>query len=86
MATNSKGDNVTKSVSMPPALAAAAEARKDKLGIRNFSEYVRKLVEKDLIQRGSIIYEESGAPVSEPAPPKKPVEYKISRKPRKKVA
>jgi len=73
MATNPKGENETKSVSMPPELLAAATERASKLRISNFSAYVRKLIEQDLATRGHLIYEESDPA---PMPPAKPVNYR----------
>lgn len=79
MATNSKGNNVTKSVAMPPDLALAVEQRIEKLRMNNFSAYVRKLVEKDLIERGAILYDEASLPPAARIRP--PVKHKITRKP-----
>lgn len=73
MATNPKGENETKSVSMPPALLLAATERASKLKIANFSAYVRKLIEQDLATRGHLIYEEADPA---PLPPAKPVNYR----------
>lgn len=77
MATNSKGDNETKSVSMPAELLDAAVERAAKLKVANFSAYVRKLIEQDLTTRGALLYEEADAP---PMPPAQPVRYTKSRR------
>lgn len=73
MATNPKGENETKSVSMPPDLLAAATERANKLRISNFSAYVRKLIEQDLATRGGLVFQETDSP---PMPPAKPVNYR----------
>jgi hypothetical protein len=48
---------VIQSVSFPPALLAAARKRAFNLGL-NFSAYVQKCIERDLAERGAIIYKE----------------------------
>jgi len=73
MATNPKGENETKSVSMHPELLTAALERAAKLKMANFSAYVRKLIDQDLATRGGILYEESDPA---PMPPAKPVNYR----------
>lgn len=78
MPTNPKGENETKSVSMPPELLAAAVERAAKLKVANFSAYIRKLIEQDLITRGALLYEEDAPP---PMPPAKPVRYTKPRRP-----
>ena len=57
MATNSKGNNITKSVAMPPELWAEVEARFTKMRL-GFSEYVRWLLERDLKERGVMVHSE----------------------------
>ena len=57
MATNSKGNNITKSVEMPPELWAEVEARFTKMRL-GFSEYVRWLLERDLKERGVMVHSE----------------------------
>jgi len=57
MPTHSKGNSVTKSISLPLDLDKAVRDRIESLGIRTFSEYARKLLEKDLADQGAIIYE-----------------------------
>jgi hypothetical protein len=73
MATNSKGNNKTRSVSMSPELLAAAMDRADRLRLQNFSAYVRKLIEDDLAERGPLSFGES--PTPEPKAQAKPVNY-----------
>jgi len=50
MATNSKGDNVTKSVSMDRAFSERVESHMESIRAKNFSEYVRDLIEDDFRQ------------------------------------
>lgn len=64
MATNSKGDNITKSVSMPPDLFTQVEARIGGLRIKNFSEYVRKLLERDLAGCASSSFKTAEVPLA----------------------
>lgn len=78
MATNSKGENETKSVSMPPELLADALARAAATGMANFSAYVRKLIEDDLAGRQPLVFNEK--PAMESAP------QKSLSKPAKRVA
>lgn len=83
MATNSKGDSVTKSVSMPPALLAEVEARMKNLGRRNFSDYARSLIQNDLAERGDLVIREMPGEQATPAVPStKPVSY-LKNKPKK---
>lgn len=83
MATNSKGDSVTKSVSMPPALLAEVEARMKTLGRRNFSDYARSLIQNDLAERGDLVIREMPGEQTTPAVPStKPVSY-LKTKPKK---
>lgn len=48
---------VSQSVSFPPELLAAAKKRARSLGL-GFSTYVRKCLERDLIERKALIFEE----------------------------
>jgi hypothetical protein len=48
---------VNQSVSFPPDLLAAARRRARNLGLA-FSAYVQKCVEKDLAERGAIVFTE----------------------------
>ena len=48
---------VSQSISFPPGLLAQAKERCAKLGL-SFSAYVQKCIERDLAERGAIIYEE----------------------------
>ena len=85
MATNSKGDSVTKSVSMPPELLEQVDERMKALGRRNFSDYARSLIQNDLAARGDlIIREQPGEAKIASVPPKTPVSYfKTKPKPKK---
>lgn len=78
MATNSKGNNETKSVSMPSALLAGALRRASATGMSNFSSYVRKLIEDDLAGRRPLVFDEK--------PPAKDGEGNSSSKPRRRAA
>jgi hypothetical protein len=71
---------VNQSVSFPPALLAAARKRSANLGLA-FSAYVQKCLEKDLLERGSIVFAEFDSPalMAAEAPPAKAE----SQKPRK---
>lgn len=48
---------VSQSVSFPPDLLAAAKRRAENLGLA-FSTYVQKCIERDLAERGAIIFQE----------------------------
>ena len=48
---------VNQSVSFPPALLAAARTRAANLGL-SFSAYVQKCLERDLEERGAIVFRE----------------------------
>jgi hypothetical protein len=48
---------VNQSVSFPPALLAAARKRAGNLGL-SFSAYVQKCLERDLEERGAIVFRE----------------------------
>lgn len=48
---------VSQSISFPPELLALAKERAMKLGMP-FSTYVQKCVERDLSERGAIVFEE----------------------------
>lgn len=50
---------VSQSISFPPSLLAEAKERCAKLGL-SFSAYVQKCIERDLAERGAIVYEEKG--------------------------
>lgn len=52
---------VNQSISFPPELLAAAKERADKLGLA-FSAYVQKCIERDLAERGAIVYVEANPP------------------------
>jgi hypothetical protein len=53
---------VTQSVSFPPALLDAARKRARNLGL-SFSTYVQKCLERDLAERGAIVFQEYEEPV-----------------------
>lgn len=57
---------VNQSVSFPPELLDAAKDRADNLGLA-FSTYVQKCLERDLAERGAIVFEEK-APDSDKEP------------------
>lgn len=48
---------VSQSISFPPGLLAEAKERCAKLGL-SFSAYVQKCIERDLTERGAIVYQE----------------------------
>jgi hypothetical protein len=48
------------SVSFPPALLAAAKKRASNLGLP-FSAYVQKCIERDLLERRPIVFQEAPA-------------------------
>jgi len=50
---------VNQSISFPPALLQAAKKRASNLGLP-FSAYVQKCLERDLAERGAIIFREAG--------------------------
>lgn len=58
MPTHSKGDNVTKTVSIDTDLLTRAEARRRALALPSFSYYVRKLISEDLSARADLILRE----------------------------
>jgi hypothetical protein len=64
---------VNQSVSFPPALLAAARKRSGNLGL-SFSAYVQKCLEKDLQERGEIVFREidGGSPMAAEAPQPRP--------------
>ena len=49
---------VNQSVSFPPELLAAAKKRARNLGLA-FSTYVRKCLERDLAERGALVFKET---------------------------
>jgi hypothetical protein len=53
---------INQSISFPPELLAAAKERAANLGLA-FSAYVQKCIERDLAERGAIVYVERGAPL-----------------------
>jgi hypothetical protein len=55
MSTNSRGDNVTKTVSLPTEMHDAVKLRMDDLKIRNFSRYIQDLIREDLRKRGALV-------------------------------
>jgi hypothetical protein len=60
---------VNRSISFPPALLAAARKRSANLGL-SFSAYVQKCLEKDLHERGAIVFREfdGASPMAAEAP------------------
>jgi len=48
---------VTRSVSFDPQTKEQAEARARELGFRSFSEYVNRLIERDVVSGGSLLIE-----------------------------
>lgn len=66
---------INQSISFPPELLASAKQRAENLGL-SFSAYVQKCLERDLAERGAIVYSEpleshlavAEAPTQTPAP------------------
>lgn len=62
---------INQSISFPPALLATAKQRAENLGL-SFSAYVQKCLERDLSERGTIVYAETPenlrAVAEDPAP------------------
>jgi hypothetical protein len=50
---------VSQSVSFPPDLLSEAKRRAGNVGLP-FSRYVQKCIERDLVERGAIIFDEPG--------------------------
>ena len=61
MATHTKGNSITKTVSMDPEMGSDAENRAAKLGFRSFSAYVQNLVRADLMDGGDLTLREKPA-------------------------
>lgn len=64
---------VSQSISFPPELLARAKQRAERLGLP-FSTYVQKCIERDLVARDPIIFEERTSEsmlmvAEDPAPP-----------------
>ncbi|HYD84512.1 MAG TPA: hypothetical protein VEA63_10675 [Opitutus sp.] len=51
---------INQSVSFPPELLDTAKERAENLGL-SFSAYVQKLLEKDLTERGAIVFAEKAS-------------------------
>ena len=62
---------VNQSVSFPPDLLAAARRRASNLGLP-FSAYVQKCLERDLAERGAIVFTEHGVAAQMAAEPPQP--------------
>jgi hypothetical protein len=74
---------VNQSISFPPELLAAARRRARNLGLA-FSAYIQKCLQRDLAERGSIIFSESdGAAQMAAEPPQPAHEHIRPRSPRK---
>lgn len=74
---------MNQSVSFPPDLLAAARRRARNLGLP-FSAYVQKCVERDLAERGSIVFTEpAGADPMAAEAPQPAHEHARARSPRK---
>jgi hypothetical protein len=74
---------LNQSVSFPPALLAAARKRSGNLGL-SFSAYVQKCLEKDLEERGTIVFREfEGTAHMVSEPPQARPETKRPRKTKK---
>lgn len=58
MATNSKGNSITKTVSMDVEMGKNAEERAKRLGLRSFSAYVQNLIRSDLMGGGDLLLKE----------------------------
>jgi hypothetical protein len=59
MATNHKGDNITKTISLPKDMFADLQDRLASLKIGNLSRYVQDLIREDLKRRGALAVTES---------------------------
>jgi len=74
---------VNQSISFPPGLLAAARERARNLGL-SFSAYVQKCLERDLAERGAIIFSESDRPpqmaAESPQPAPEPARTRRSRR------
>jgi hypothetical protein len=74
---------VNQSVSFPPELLASARKRARNLGLA-FSTYIQKCLQKDLAERGSIIFSEpdgaSQIAAESPQPAHEPVRPRSPRK------
>jgi hypothetical protein len=74
---------VNQSVSFPPELLAAARRRARNLGLA-FSAYIQKCLQRDLTERGSIVFSESEGAVQMAAESPQPAhEHTRPRSPRK---
>ena len=62
MTTHSKGNSITKTVSMDVDMGSNADERARRLGFRSFSAYVQHLIRSDLIDGGNLTLRET--PVS----------------------
>ena len=60
MAGHSQGSHISKSVSLPPDLFEAADARRRKLHYATFSAYVVQLIREDLASRPPHVKQEGG--------------------------
>jgi hypothetical protein len=74
---------VNQSISFPPGMLQAAKKRAGNLGLP-FSAYIQKCVERDLAERGALVFRESGdaaelAVADEPAPAPKGAKAKRAR-------
>ena len=54
MTTHSKGNSITKTVSMDVDMGSNADERARRLGFRSFSAYVQHLIRSDLIDGGNL--------------------------------
>ena len=55
MATNSKGNNETKTISIEYAMFSASETRRKNLRFRSYSAYIQRLIERDLETGGDLL-------------------------------
>lgn len=62
--TNDKGNNVTKTVSMPIEMHREVLERMAKLKLKKLSEYVQNLVRQDLARRGDLTLPETSKSAS----------------------
>ena len=79
MATNSRGNSVTKTVSMAAQMGMDADVRAKSLGFRSFSAYVQNLIRNDLMEGGNLTLKETPTN-SGPVTPAEVVDYLAKKK------
>lgn len=58
MATNTKGNSVTKTISIPKAKFPEVQNRYQKLGLKGLSQYVQFLIKRDIAERRPFVVDE----------------------------